>query len=67
MWENLQKEINHKWEEDILPVLNKYIAIPNKSPMFDPQWEGQFMAQATELLVSTACICSGLEDHHNQS
>jgi len=27
------------WEEEILESLKEYIAIPNKSPMFDPEWE----------------------------
>jgi acetylornithine deacetylase/succinyl-diaminopimelate desuccinylase-like protein len=26
------------WEDDILPTLTDYIAIPNKSPAFDPDW-----------------------------
>jgi len=27
------------WEESALPELTRYIRIPNKSPMFDPEWE----------------------------
>jgi len=27
------------WDERILPALTDYIAVPAKSPMFDPQWE----------------------------
>jgi acetylornithine deacetylase/succinyl-diaminopimelate desuccinylase-like protein len=27
------------WDEDILPTLVEYIRIPNKSQMFDPEWE----------------------------
>jgi acetylornithine deacetylase/succinyl-diaminopimelate desuccinylase-like protein len=27
------------WEESALPELTRYIRIPNKSPMFDPDWE----------------------------
>ncbi|HMN76735.1 MAG TPA: M20 family metallopeptidase [Burkholderiaceae bacterium] len=27
------------WDEEIVPALTDYIAIPAKSPMFDPDWE----------------------------
>ena len=27
------------WDGDIVPTLTDYIRIPNKSPMFDPDWE----------------------------
>jgi hypothetical protein len=26
------------WDEEIVPQLVEYIRIPNKSPMFDPDW-----------------------------
>ncbi|HET9642440.1 MAG TPA: M20 family metallopeptidase [Burkholderiaceae bacterium] len=29
----------HMWDEEIVPALTDYIAIPAKSPMFDPDWE----------------------------
>ena len=28
-----------RWDEEIVPALTDYIAIPAKSPMFDPDWE----------------------------
>lgn len=31
-------EISATWDSKILPQLRDYIAIPAKSPMFDPQW-----------------------------
>ncbi|MDR3477050.1 MAG: M20 family metallopeptidase [Gammaproteobacteria bacterium] len=31
--------IEQVWEESIIPTLKDYIHIPNKSPLFDPQWE----------------------------
>jgi len=38
------------WEQSIVPTLQRYIEIPNKSPMFDGQWqEHGFMDQAVEL------------------
>ncbi len=30
---------NHEWETSVIPVLIEYIRIPNKSPMFDPDWQ----------------------------
>jgi acetylornithine deacetylase/succinyl-diaminopimelate desuccinylase-like protein len=31
--------MNRIWDGDIVPVLTDYIRIPNKSPIFDPEWE----------------------------
>jgi acetylornithine deacetylase/succinyl-diaminopimelate desuccinylase-like protein len=30
---------NKTWDEEIVPALTRYIAIPAKSPMFDAEWE----------------------------
>ena len=39
--------------ETIVPVLHDYIAIPNVSPVFDPQWsEHGHMADAVELVAN---------------
>jgi len=27
------------WDEEIVPAITRYVAIPAKSPMFDPNWE----------------------------
>lgn len=32
------EEISRAWDGDIVRQLSDYIAIPAKSPMFDPQW-----------------------------
>ncbi len=34
----LQSEIDHAWDADLVQQLSDYIRIPAKSPMFDPQW-----------------------------
>ena len=34
----LQNEIDHAWDTDLVQQLTDYIRIPAKSPMFDPQW-----------------------------
>ena len=33
--------VSRVWDEKIVPQLTDYIAIPAKSPMFDPDWEQQ--------------------------
>lgn len=44
--------INHFWDQEILPALSDYIKIPNKSPMFDKNWQAHgYMNQATQLIA----------------
>lgn len=44
-------QIEKKWDEDIIPLLEEYISIPNKSPMFDADWEKNgYMAKAMDLI-----------------
>ena len=31
--------VNNMWDDSIIPELEDYIRIPNKSPMFDPDWD----------------------------
>lgn len=31
--------ISDMWDKSILPCLEEYIRIPNKSPLFDPDWQ----------------------------
>ena len=31
--------VSRVWDEEIVPELVEYIRIPNKSPLFDPDWE----------------------------
>jgi acetylornithine deacetylase/succinyl-diaminopimelate desuccinylase-like protein len=30
--------VRHRWQDDVLPALIRYIEIPAKSPAFDPEW-----------------------------
>ena len=40
---------NQRWDESVIPELIKYIRIPNKSPMFDPEWQSNgYMDQAVD-------------------
>ena len=41
--------VNEMWDDSIIPELCEYIKIPNKSPMFDPDWEQHgYMDQAVQ-------------------
>jgi len=45
--------INETWRDDVIPRLKEYIRIPNKSPMFDPEWAVHgHMDRAVELLAA---------------
>ena len=43
------------WQGSILPALHEYIAIPNKSPAFDPDWERHGHMQAAVELLDRWC------------
>ena len=47
--------IREAWERSIVPALKEYIAIPNESPAFDPQWrEHGHMDRAVDLFARWA-------------
>src|SRR5256885_13685801 len=49
------KWVEEQFEASIVPTLVDYIKIPNKSPMFDPEWKKHgFMDKAVELLAGWA-------------
>ncbi|MCK5669110.1 MAG: M20 family metallopeptidase [Gammaproteobacteria bacterium] len=40
---------DQRWDESVIPELIEYIRIPNKSPMFDPEWQSNgYMDQAVD-------------------
>jgi acetylornithine deacetylase/succinyl-diaminopimelate desuccinylase-like protein len=48
----LQQFIDRTWQDSIIDRLSAYVRIPNKSPMFDPQWEAHgYMEQAVQLMA----------------
>ncbi len=43
------------WDDSIVPELFEYIKVPNKSPLFDPDWEKHgYMEQAVQMLEAWA-------------
>jgi acetylornithine deacetylase/succinyl-diaminopimelate desuccinylase-like protein len=53
--ELLTRSIAEVWNESILDRLTEYIRIPNKSPMFDPQWERNGHMEAAINLMADWC------------
>jgi acetylornithine deacetylase/succinyl-diaminopimelate desuccinylase-like protein len=50
--ERLRTAVRKTWDESILERLTAYVRIPNKSPMFDPQWEANgHMERAIQLMA----------------
>jgi acetylornithine deacetylase/succinyl-diaminopimelate desuccinylase-like protein len=48
----LSAHIAGTWEKSIVERLVAYVRIPNKSPLFDPEWESHgYMEQAAQLLA----------------
>ena len=53
--------VGRLWEDEILPALVDYIAIPNLSPAFEPEWAAKgHMADAVEL-VRAWCAARPIE------
>ena len=47
--------VDRVWDEDILPTLDAYIRIPNKSPAFDPDWAAHgYMDQVVSMFEGWA-------------
>jgi acetylornithine deacetylase/succinyl-diaminopimelate desuccinylase-like protein len=53
--ERLQSSIVRTWDDSILERLIAYVRIPNKSPMFDPQWEKNGYMEAAVKLMADWC------------
>lgn len=51
----LHRFIERRWQDDLLPVLTDYIAIPCQSPAFEPDWaERGHMQRAVTLMTDWA-------------
>jgi acetylornithine deacetylase/succinyl-diaminopimelate desuccinylase-like protein len=52
---SLRKFTDEIWRDEIVPTLIEYIAIPNKSPAFDPDWVAHgHMEEAVQLFAAWA-------------
>ncbi|MEX1237611.1 MAG: M20/M25/M40 family metallo-hydrolase, partial [Pseudomonadales bacterium] len=51
--EEISAHVDKFWEDEIIDSLSAYIEIPNKSPMFDPDWEANgYMQQAVDHIMA---------------
>lgn len=51
----VQSTVNSTWDNSIIDELTNYIRIPNKSPLFDPDWASHgYMDEAVEMMVAWA-------------
>src|SRR5579883_2681600 len=53
--EQLRFSIAATWRSSIVETLTAYVRIPNKSPMFDPEWERHGYMQAAIQLMADWC------------
>ncbi len=53
--DKLYANIARRYDESILPVLCEYIRIPNKSPLFDADWQAHGHMQAAIDLLANWC------------
>jgi acetylornithine deacetylase/succinyl-diaminopimelate desuccinylase-like protein len=62
--EEIKKFIDHSWDSSITPTLMEYIYIPNKSPLFDPQWKQNGHMDKAVKLIADWCKNFGVENMH---
>ncbi len=51
----LTSHLRKLWDDSILPALEAYVRIPNKSPAFDPDWERHGHMEEAVSLVENWC------------
>ncbi len=50
-----QRFVDQLWDDSILPALEEYIRIPNKSPHFDPDWQAHGYMEDAVALIADWC------------
>jgi acetylornithine deacetylase/succinyl-diaminopimelate desuccinylase-like protein len=53
--ERLRVSVDKAWDESIVERLIAYVRIPNKSPMFDPEWDSRGHMEAAVQLMADWC------------
>ena len=51
----LQAFVEDRWDSSVLPALEEYIRIPNKSPAFDPDWQAHGHMDRAVALIEAWC------------
>ncbi len=57
----LREWAENLWEEEIIPELVEYIAIPNKSPLFDPDWAANGHMERAVTQIEAWCKARPIE------
>src|SRR5260370_42336281 len=52
---DLSSHIAETWERSIIPTLCDFVRIPNKSPLFDPEWEAHGHMEKAAVLLAEWC------------
>ena len=57
--------VNEMWDSSIIPELSEYIKIPNKSPLFDPDWEAHGHMEKAVQHIEAWCQKPPIKDIKN--
>jgi acetylornithine deacetylase/succinyl-diaminopimelate desuccinylase-like protein len=52
---DLRSSVDRQWQDSIIERLTAYVRIPNKSPMFDPDWEKHGYIDEAANLIADWC------------
>ncbi len=58
---SISEFVNSTWDDSIVPSLVDYIRIPNKSPLFDPDWEANGHMEKAVTLIADWCRAQEIE------
>ena len=54
--------VDQMWDDSIVPELCDYVRIPNKSPLFDPDWEKHGYMDEAVALMERWCRAQPVKD-----
>lgn len=60
--ERLERHVDQVWDDEIVPQLIEYIRIPNKSPLFDPEWKANGHMDRATALIADWCRAQPIQD-----
>ena len=60
----IRQFVNTRWDESVVPELIEYIKIPNKSPLFDPDWEAHGYMEQVVAQFTAWSEKQGIKDMH---
>jgi len=54
--------VNNMWDSEIIPQISDYIKVPNKSPIFDPDWEKNGHMDKAVVMLEAWCKTQPIKD-----